>query len=149
MSVTPAPQEVYKAYHRATHTVAKTRQVVMLYDGVLRNLKQAKEAMEKNDVMTRFHKLVRAGDIIMGLQSSLDFESGGDVAKILYDFYSTMDARILSTLNTNNPELIEQTIAEFREMRDVWETIDKNALDAQPVAANPTTAESAPMTFSA
>jgi flagellar secretion chaperone FliS len=129
-------QEVYKAYHRATHTVAKTRQIVMLYDGILRNLKHAKDAMESGDVMTRFQKLVRAGDIIMGLQSSLDFEMGGDVARILYDFYSTIDARILSTLNSNNPELIEQTIQEIRDMRDVWAQIDKNEGEVSSVAAS-------------
>jgi flagellar protein FliS len=143
-------QDVYKAYHRATHTVAKTRQVVMLYDGALRNLKQAKDAMIAGDVPTRFQKLVRAGDIIMGLQSSLDFDAGGDVAKILYDFYSSLDARILSTLNGNNTELMDQLMQEIRDMRDVWETIDKQQGDvpAEP-AANSAAATLNPVTVSA
>ena len=143
-------QDVYKAYHRATHTVAKTRQVVMLYDGALRNLKQAKDAMVAGDVPTRFQKLVRAGDIIMGLQSSLDFDAGGDVAKILYDFYSSLDARILSTLNSNNTELVDQLMQEIRDMRDVWETIDKQQGDvpAEP-AANSAAATLNPVTVSA
>jgi flagellar protein FliS len=143
-------QDVYKAYHRATHTVAKTRQVVMLYDGALRNLKQAKDAMVAGDVPTRFQKLVRAGDIIMGLQSSLDFDAGGDVAKILYDFYSSLDARILSTLNSNNTELVDQLMQEIRDMRDVWESIDKQQGDvpAEP-AANSAAATLNPVTVSA
>lgn len=143
-------QDVYKAYHRATHTVAKTRQVVMLYDGVLRNLKQAKDAMVAGDVPSRFQKLVRAGDIIMGLQSSLDFDAGGDVAKILYDFYSSLDARILSTLNSNNTELVDQLMQEIRDMRDVWETIDKQQGDvpAEP-AANSAATTLNPVTVSA
>jgi flagellar protein FliS len=143
-------QEVYKAYHRATHTVAKTRQVVMLYDGMLRNLKQAKDAMIAGDVSTRFQKLVRTGDIVMGLQSSLDFDAGGDVAKILFDFYSTIDARILSTLNSNNIELVDQLMQEVRDMRDVWENIDKHEGTHTAEALANTAAESLnPVTVSA
>ena len=42
---------LYKAYSRANHTVSKTRQVVMLYDGAIRFMQQAAEAMEKKDTM--------------------------------------------------------------------------------------------------
>jgi flagellar protein FliS len=134
-------QDVHKAYHRATHTVAKTQQVVMLYEGALRNLKHAQDAMVAGDATTRFQKLVRAGDIIMGLQSSIDFESGGEVAKVLYNFYSAIDARILSLLNVNNPQIVEQIMQELREMRDVWAEIDKNnGENAAPVATSPVAA---------
>ena len=91
----------YKAYSRATHTVSKTRQVVMLYDGMIRFLQQAIEAMEKKDFEARYHKLMRVSDIIIGLQACLDFDSGGPSAKILFDFYSRMDMRIFA-LNRSN-----------------------------------------------
>lgn len=70
------------------HTVAKTRQVVMLYDGAIRYMQQAKQAINNKEIEERYKLLVRVSEILMGLQSALDFEQGGDVARILYDFYS-------------------------------------------------------------
>jgi flagellar protein FliS len=128
--MSPAPQSVYKAYHKATHTVAKTRQVVMLYDGAIRFLKQAREDMLEKRIEARFHKLVRVGEIIMGLQASLDFDNGGDSAKILYNYYSNLDMRILSLHRTNNIDECERIIADIKEMRDVWDRIDRGEVNS-------------------
>lgn len=114
-----------KAYTRATHTVAKTRQVVMLYDGAIRFLSQAQEAMEQKAIEQRYIKLTKASEIIMGLQGCLDFESGGDSARILYDFYTMIDLRIFELHRTNDAKACAQVIAELKTMRDVWDKIDR------------------------
>jgi flagellar protein FliS len=123
--MTSAHQTVYKAYSRANHTVAKTRQVVMLYDGAIRFLKQAREDMVERRIESRFNKLMRVGEIIMGLQSSLDFDNGGDTAKVLYAFYSNIDMRVLSLHRSNDVEECDRIILELKEMRDVWDKIDR------------------------
>ncbi len=126
-------QGLYKAYNRASHTVNKTRQVVMLYDGAIRFMQQAAEAMERKDYETRYNKLTRVADIIIGLQACLDFEAGGDSAKMLYDFYASIDMRIFTLHRTNDAAAAQGVIAELKEMRDVWDKIDR-AMDA-PAAA--------------
>lgn len=115
----------YRAYSKATHTVAKTRQVVILYDGAIRFLKQAQEAMEKKDIELRYRKLTKAAEIIMGLQSCLDFESGGEAAKVLYDFYAAMDLRIMTLHREPKPEACAKLIEELKAMRNVWDRIDR------------------------
>lgn len=115
----------YKAYTRASHTVAKTRQVVMLYDGVIRFLQQARVGMEAGDINERFTKLVKAGDVIVGLQSCLDFESGGTTAQVLYDFYSATEMRILTLHRTSDLEECDAIIRDLKQMRDVWYDIDR------------------------
>ncbi|MCI5050174.1 MAG: flagellar export chaperone FliS [Rickettsiales bacterium] len=130
----------YKAYTKANHTVPKTKQVVMLYDGIIRNLKQAAEAMQNNQIEVRFNKLVRASEIMMGLQSSLDFESGGNAARVLYDFYSTMDNRVMHLHKTNDVEECGRIVDEVREMRDMWAKIDSGELDTE-TAQGPQTAQ--------
>lgn len=120
----PQPDS-YKAYHRASHTVNKTRQVVMLYDGAIRFLQQGLEAIEKQDYETRYNKLTRASDIIIGLQACLDFDAGGNSAKVLFDFYSTMDARIFAIHRTNDAAACQAIIVDMRTMRDVWSQIDR------------------------
>jgi len=121
-----SPQKTqYQAYSLATRTVAKTRQVVMLYDGAIRFIKQAKEAIAEKRIEERFKLLVRASDVMAGLQSSIDFENGGEVAMTLHTFYMNMCSRILSVNFTRDgANLCDSIIEELKQMRDVWDNID-------------------------
>jgi len=137
------PTNLYKAYSRATHTVAKTRQIVMLYDGAIRFLSQAKEAMEQGQIERRFNTLNKVYDIIVGLQTCLDFEAGNTAAQALYDFYSSIDSRILQLQRTDDAAMCAELIAEMKEMRDVWDGIDRGA--AEPAAPAPDSGEPTPV----
>jgi flagellar protein FliS len=115
----------YKAYKHAAYTVAKTRQVVMLYDGAIRFLAQAKEAIETNDIERRYNTLTRASEIVSGLQACLYFEAGEQAAQALFDFYSTIDLRIMQLHRTQDLEVLQQVITDIKEMREVWNGIDR------------------------
>ncbi len=125
-----------KAYTRASHTVGKTRQVVMLYDGIIRFLNQAAEAIEQKRIEERYHKLTRAANVITGLQACLDFDIGGKTAQALYDFYSSVDTRIFTLHRKPDSALCRQLVQELKEMRDVWDGIDRGA-EAQAPKAPP------------
>lgn len=115
----------YQAYTRASHTVGKTRQVVMLYDGAIRFIQQAIEAIGKKDYETRYNKLSRATEIIIGLQACLDFEKGGPQAQALYSFYAGIESRLYPIHRSNDVKECEAIIAQLKEMRDVWDRIDR------------------------
>lgn len=117
----------YQAYAAATQTVAKTQQIVMLYDGAIRCVRQAKEAIRDRRIEDRYHLLIRASDIVTGLQGCLDFENGGDIAKVLYQFYASVDSRLFSIHRTASEDTCDGIIADLKQMRDVWQEIDKNA----------------------
>ena len=133
-----------KAYSRASHTVSKTRQLVMLYDGAIRFMQQGVEAIETRDFETRYNKLTRVSDILIGLQSCLDFEVGGDTAKVLYDFYSSIDLRIFAIHRTNDLEECRKIIVQLKEMRDTWDAIDRGPETKPEVAAEQSTASATP-----
>lgn len=126
----------YHAYRRATHTVGKTRQIVMLYDGVISALQQARDAMNDRRIEDRYNLLAKATQIIMGLQSSLDFESGKEVAATLYDFYSGALFAINSLHRSNDAVKCSELIEEIKTMRAVWDEIDRqetlNAVQPSP-----------------
>ena len=122
---------LYKAYHKATHTVSKTRQVVMLYDGAIRFLQQAGDAIDKKEIERRYHALTRASEIISGLQSCLDFDSAEKMARILFDFYTNIDLLILAIHRTADKKSCEEIIADLKQMRDVWDNIDRGG-EAKP-----------------
>lgn len=134
----------YQAYAAAMQTMAGTRQVVMLYEGIIRYLQQAREAMAQRRIEERYNNLTRASEIVFGLQSCLDFERGGDVAKVLYNFYTSLDARIFSLHRSGDAAVCEQLIADVKRMRDVWAEIDSSGGAKPPVgtpAALGTTAD--------
>ena len=127
----------YQAYLSATKTVAKTRQIVMLYDGAIRFLQQAKEAIREKRIEDRYHLVTKASDIISGLQGCLDFENGGQVARVLYGFYSAVDARLFALHRNNSIETCDEIIADLKQMRDVWQEIDEgNASGASSEGAS-------------
>lgn len=150
----PELKQQYQAYAAATQTVAKTRQIVLLYDGLIRFVLQAKIAIEEKRIEDRFNLLLKASDVISGLQSCLDFERGGDIARVLYNFYSSIDSRIFSIHRTNSIETCDEVVAELRQMRDAWHEIDRQmSAGEQGAAAEPATPSDAKadpaITFSA
>jgi flagellar protein FliS len=125
----------FQAYNRASNTVAKTRQVVMLYDGAIRFLQQGVEAMERKEIETRYHKLTKVTDVITGLQASLDFNSGAEAARILYDFYSSIGLRIHALHRSNDVEAGKKIIAEMKNMREFWNKVDQGETDGKPTSS--------------
>jgi flagellar secretion chaperone FliS len=69
--------------------------VVMLYDGALRFVGEARDAIGRNDVPARVAATRRALDIVAELQSSLNMEQGGDIARELDRLYTYMSSRLL------------------------------------------------------
>lgn len=141
------PQQRHKAYQQASHTVAKTRQVVMLYDGMIRFMSQAKEALESGNIEQRYLKLTRVSEILAGLQSCLDFSAGEDTARLLYSFYASIERRVFNLHHEPNLEVCSQIIAELKDMRDAWDTIDRGKEAPTPVTEQAVTLD--PITFSA
>jgi len=108
----------------------------MLYDGAIRSIAQAKEACENGEIQEKFNKLVNAGDIIMGLQASLDFDTGGDVAKALYDFYAYADARIMKFHRQKDTKGYDLLITELKQLRSEWSKIDNGDTDTEKESEN-------------
>lgn len=119
-----SPKQPFQAYANAAMTVSKTRQVVMLYDGMIRFVQQAVEAIGRKDYEARFNLLAKTSAILNGLQNSLDHEQGGEIARILDGFYAAMDAKISRVHHTNDVQTLETALKELRNMRDAWQAVE-------------------------
>jgi flagellar secretion chaperone FliS len=126
------------AYKQAAHTVSKTRQIVMLYDGAIRFLQQAKLAMQEGRIEERYHLLTKASNIMTGLQGCLDFEQDAATATTLYDFYAAREMEIFALHRTNSVQDCEGVIATLKSMREAWNAIDmqEGGGDASAEASN-------------
>ncbi|MDX2073106.1 MAG: flagellar export chaperone FliS [Alphaproteobacteria bacterium] len=135
--VVSTQQHKYKAYTSATQTVAKTQQIVMLYDGVISLIQQAKEAVREKRIEDRYNLLMKASAVIHGLQGCLDFENGKEIANVLYSFYSSIDSRLFSVHRDNSIETCDEVINDLKQMRDAWVAVDETLLAEAAPAARP------------
>jgi len=109
--------------------------VVALYDGIIRFLYSACDAVERGDEAGRRAAVKRALDIILHLQARLRMDVGGRPAQALSDFYASIFAQILQASQGASKAKFVHAIDCVRNVRDAW----------RQVAADPELNRIAPM----
>jgi len=104
------------------------RLLVMLYDGVLKCLAQARGHMQRRETAAKGAALGQALKILgEGLIASLDEEIGGPIAHQLRDLYDYIEQRIVLANIRNDPRLLDEAVALLTELRGAWQTLADNA----------------------
>ncbi|HEY1579928.1 MAG TPA: flagellar export chaperone FliS [Terracidiphilus sp.] len=93
---------------------------IALYDGIVRFMYKAIEAVERKDADARRAAVKRGMDILIHLQATLDKKVGGNVAETLSEFYTAMFALMLQGSQANSRKKFEQVIADLRNVREAW-----------------------------
>jgi flagellar secretion chaperone FliS len=102
----------------------------MLYDGALRFLEQAGDAMDARDMPAKAEAMSRAMAIIAELQSTLNLQDGGEVAAQLDALYTHMTARLLDANAQRKRAPIDEVAALMRTLRDAWSQIASGSASA-------------------
>jgi flagellar protein FliS len=100
--------------------------VVLLYDGMIKEVSKAKAAIEENQIEERFLATQKACKILLGLQSHLDFEQGGDISAMLDRFYHTIFRDLQQVNMKNSAALCDEVIAALGEVRTSWAELARN-----------------------
>jgi len=115
--------------------------VVALYDGIIRFLHGAVDAVERGDAEARRVAVRRAMDIIIHLQARLRMDVGGKPAQALSEFYASIFAQILQASQSASKQKFEHAIDCVRNVRDAWRevardpTVNMGARGAMAMAA--------------
>jgi flagellar protein FliS len=117
-------QIVHKQYiSTQVSTADRLQLVVMLYDGAITFLNQAKEKMAAQDASGKGLYMSKALDIIAELNSSLNFKEGKEVAANLFHLYNFMSAH-LTRANLNwDTAAVDEVIKILTRLRDAWEEV--------------------------
>ena len=94
--------------------------VQMLFDGLCDSLAEAEGQIQRNEIAAKGKSLSRASRIVFGLQSSLDFERGGEISSNLSELYSYTTRRILHANLHNDIEVVREVRRLMGEIRDAW-----------------------------
>lgn len=105
-----------------THVQSRTPMeiVVLLYDGALRFLGQAREAMQQNDLVTKRDALSRGLAIVTELQGMLNLEEGGEIAARLDGLYTYIHGCCLDANTQRNPARLDEALRLLATLRSAW-----------------------------
>lgn len=102
----------------------------MLYDGAIRFLEQAGDAMDQRDMQTKARGISKAMAIIAELQSTLNMEQGGEVALQLDGLYTHITSRLIDANVQRDRAPIDEVIALLKPLRDAWSQIATGSASA-------------------
>lgn len=118
-----ANRNALQSYGQAAQNVPAGTQIVMLYDGILKCLGEARSAIEENRIADRFNAIKKASDIVNGLNSSLDYENGGEIAPMLDHFYNYAFFRLQRACMESSVEIVDELTTNVTEMRNAWAAV--------------------------
>lgn len=117
----------YEAMNRykqnSVMTATPEELTLMLYDGAIKFMNIAKYAMENRE-MERVHtSLIRAQDIILELNYSLDMNY--DISKDLRNLYDFVLSKLVDANINKDITPIDEALVIVNEMRDTWKEVMK------------------------
>ena len=129
----------YQNYFANQVQTASPEQIlIMLYDGAIRFLRQARQNLDEGDRIGTLEKKSRAVAILTELSNTLDFEQGGEIAENLDGLYWYM-IRDLTQANTKDPsEPLQVAENILEELRDGWvQAIEANRPEVEEESQEP------------
>jgi len=99
--------------------------VIMLYDGALKFLRQADEAMEKKDLFKQNDAIQRVQKIVAELMSCLDFNHGGEIAQNLFALYSFVYNQLVLANIEDNRDALKEASTLLENLRVSWVELEK------------------------
>lgn len=117
--------EAYRSYH-AVNLEAQTSQaspvelVLVLMDGLLEELARTRAHIEARRYEKKAHSLDKCINILNGLSSSLDFESGGEVVENLGRLYDYCAQRLYRAGIQLDINIIDEVTGLLTTIRRGW-----------------------------
>ena len=124
----PAVARGIDTYRRTNvHTRSPLELVVMLYDGALQSLGEARDALARKDVTARTNAISRALAILTELQGTLNMKDGGAIAEELDRLYAFAISRLVDVTTKRDASAIDEIVRVLTPLRDGWSQIAQQA----------------------
>lgn len=94
--------------------------LILLYDGAIKFLNQAKIGIQSKDIELTHNNLIKAQNIISELRDTLDMEIGGELANNLFALYNYFNRRLVQANIKKEIEPVDEVLEHLRGLRDTW-----------------------------
>ena len=108
------------------------RLIVMLMDGAMERLAQARGCMANNAIADKNQLISAAIAIIDELRVSLDLKNGGAIAANLDDLYDYMCRQLVKANLNNRVEILDEVSHLLGEIRSAWLAMPAEARALRP-----------------
>lgn len=123
-------KDFYNAYQQSSDNIGQVEQIIMLYDGAMNFIRQAKEAINEKNYEKRYNLINKAIAIITGLNSCLNFtEETRETATALDEFYQMIDMRLLYIQCDDSLESCDKVIEDLKIMREAWADVARKVAE--------------------
>jgi flagellar protein FliS len=127
-----APSRASSAYnsvaaHGGVAASDPHRLILMLMDGALERIAQARGRLQHGELAEKNRLLCSAVEIIEELRRSLDLRAGGAIAANLDDLYDYMCRQLISANLQNRAATLDEVSHLLREIRSAWITVPPEA----------------------
>lgn len=101
-------------------TMSPAQRVVLLYNHLLGNLRQARAALEARDIAGRSVKVAKALDVLNELLFSLDRENGGALADRLAAIYVYLIGELTRADRERDATRLDRVIELSASLQEAW-----------------------------
>lgn len=123
-------QQQYQAYkNNSVNTASPGELTLMLYNGCLKFIKQAKKGIEDKDFEKKNVNIQKAQKIIRELMLTLDQKA--EISNQFMPLYDYMNVRLMEANIQNDLEILEEVDSLVKEFRDTWKEVIKQTRQMQ------------------
>lgn len=113
------PYQTYQ--NNAVNTASPGELTLMLYNGCLKFIKQAKVAIQKKDMESKHMNLVKAQNIVTEFMVTLNTDY--EVGKNMMQMYDYIKRRLIEANTQNDIEILDEVEGYVVEFRDTWKEV--------------------------
>ncbi len=106
--------------------------IQMLINGAIERINSAKLCMTQQRVAEKGESISKAISILDGLKTSLDMETGGEIAENLALLYDYMQRQLLQANTHNQVEYLDEVLSLLNEIKAGWQAIPQEIRNAHP-----------------
>ena len=107
----------------AVKTIGPEKLIVLLYEGLIRYLNQARAALVTRDMAGKARQINNAQAVVLELRNALDHEAGGAIAGNLAALYNYIFTENMNALIDNDPRHIDNNLRVLQPLLDAWSRI--------------------------
>ncbi len=127
--------DAYNQYKKSTvETVSPEKLLIMLYNGAIKNINNAKKAITEKDINRAHSEIMRAEEIVVELMSTLNMDIG--ISAKLFALYEYFYYQLTQANAKKDIALLEEVEGFLLELRQTWLEAIK-AIKSSQTADNP------------
>jgi flagellar protein FliS len=97
--------------------------ITLLFEKGCSLLRQSQESLKQDDFEGFAKTTSHAMQIVIGLRGVLDLDKGGDLAKQLYETYTSIAASLFKAIGNKDLVAIEKLYLAMSELKEGWLTV--------------------------